>query len=159
MKGLSSMERTVLECIGHHKLSYEVIQFQTGLSENVCFNIIQALIIRGLLRSENGFYRINDYISPLMMEELNGLEAKKAESLEFIEAAIEQDADRIFRFQKIAMNERDEKIFKAMLLNLESFLKDVHQKTQSSVPLKDRKIIFWGMGDNQKLIKKIMVGN
>jgi hypothetical protein len=158
MRGLSSLERVVLEVIGNQKLSYEVVQAQSGLQENVCFNIIQALIIRGILRMENGNYKVNENISPLMMDEINGIESRKAESLELIEAVLDQNQNRVFRFQKVAMDSRDEKIFVAMLSNLESFLKDAHQKAQSSVPVKDRKVVFWGMGEVHKLMNQVMMG-
>ena len=159
MRGLSSLERVVLECIGNQNLSYEEILFQSGLQENVCFNIIQALIIRGVLKTSKGNYIINDSISPLMMEEMNGVEARKAESLELIEAVLEREHDRIFRFQKVAMDERDAKIFKAMLSNLESFLKDAHQKAEKNVPLKNRQIVFWGMGALLPMMNQVMRGN
>lgn len=158
MKGLSSLERVVLECIGKGHLSYDEIHKQTGLHENVCFNIIQALIIRGVLKNLSGKYKINETISPLMMEELNGPEAKKVESLELMEAVVEQDSERIFRFQKIAMDSRDEKIFLAMLSNLDSFLKDSHKKAQSTTPLKDRKVVFWGVGNVQTLMTQLIEG-
>ena len=158
MRGLSSLERVILECIGLESLSYEEVQAQAGLQENVCFNILQALIIRGILKSEGGRYRVNEKISPLMMEEINGIEARKAESLELMEAILEQKGQRIFRFQKVAMDARDEKIFVAMLSNLESFLKDAHQKAKSSVPLKERKVVFWGMGEVQSLMNQVMTG-
>ncbi len=158
MRGLSSLERVVLECVGKNSLSYDQIQYQSGLQENVCFNIIQALIIRGILKLEGAQYRVSENISPLMMEEINGYEARKAESLELIEAVVDQDSEKIFRFSKIAMDSRDEKIFIAMLSNLESFLKDSHQKAQSSTPLKDRKVVFWGMGNVEKLMNQVIVG-
>jgi hypothetical protein len=158
MRGLSSLERVVIECIGKQGLNYEEVQRQSGLQENVCFNILQALIIRGVLKNETGKYKMNEHISPLIMEELNGLQARKAESLELMEAVLEQDEERIFRFQKIAMDSRDEKIFLAMLSNLESFLKDAHMKAQSTVPVKERKVVFWGVGEVQKLMKQVMVG-
>lgn len=158
MRGLSSLERVILETIGKQTLSYEVIQAQSGLQENVCFNIIQALIIRGIIRAEGTGYKINENISPLMMEEINGVEARKAESLELIEAVLDQKENRVFRFQKIAMDSRDEKIFLAMLTNLESFLRDAHSKAQATVPLKDRKVVFWGVGDVQKLMNQVITG-
>lgn len=158
MKGLSSLERIALECVGNQIRSFEEIHYHSGLQENVCFNILQALIIRGLLRLENGGYKINENISSLIMEEINGIEAKKAETLELIEAVLEQQEPRIFRFQKVALDSRDEKIFLAMLANLDSFLKDAHQKAQSQVVLKDRKVIFWGVGEVNKLLNQIIVG-
>jgi hypothetical protein len=59
-------------------------------------------------------------------------------------------------FQKIALDQRDEKIFKAMLWNLESFLKDAHQKSRSHIPVKNRKIIFWALGDVQKVVGELI---
>jgi hypothetical protein len=37
-------------------------------------------------------------------------------------------------------------------------LKDAHVKAQSSIPLKDRKVVFWGMGDVQKLMNQVIIG-
>jgi hypothetical protein len=158
MRGLSSLERVILESIGNKNLSYEEIQTQSGLQENVCFNILQAMMIRGILRFEHNNYKVNNNISPEIMEEINGIEARKAESLELIEATLDQKEQRIFRFQKVAMDSRDEKIFMAMLSNLESFLKDAHQKSQLTIPIKNRKVVFWGMGDVQKLMNQAMLG-
>jgi DNA-binding IclR family transcriptional regulator len=158
MRGLSSLERVILECIGTSKLTYEQVQEQSGLQENVCFNILQALIIRGVLQTEGGCYRVNSNISPLMMEELNGIEARKAESLELMEAVLDQNTERVFRFQKVAMDSRDEKIFLAMLSNLESFLRDANKKSEKSVPMKDRKVVFWGVGQVNTLMRQVMEG-
>lgn len=159
MKGLSSLERIILESLGKQVLVYEDIQMQTGLRENVCYNVLQALIIRGLVSTDGARYRIAETLSPLMMEEINGKEAKQAESLEMIEAVVGQKDERVFRFQKIAMDSRDEKIFVAMLSNLESFLADAHKKAQATVPMKDRKVVFWGMGDVKNLMTQIVMGN
>ena len=49
MKGLSSLERIILESLGKQVLAYEEIQMQTGLHQNVCFNVLQALIILAML--------------------------------------------------------------------------------------------------------------
>ncbi len=157
MKGLSSLERVILECVGACPMTYEDILRQTGLQENVCFNLLQALLIKGLLRSQAGQYRIAD-ISPVMMEELNGPEARKAESLELIEAVLEQESDKVFKIMKIALDPRDEKIFLAMLSNLDSFLKDAHRKAQASVAVKNRRVVFWGVGEVERLLKQIMIG-
>ncbi|MFL5783447.1 MAG: hypothetical protein ACJ76H_02485 [Bacteriovoracaceae bacterium] len=157
MKGLSSLERSVLECLGKKGLTYEEIQVQSGLHENVCFNIIQALIIRGVLATDGVRYRINDNLSPLIQDEINGLEAKLAESMELIEAVIEQP-NRNFKFAKIAMDSRDEKIFLAMLSNLETFLLDAHKKAEGSIPLKERKVVFWGVGEVHSLMHQMIRG-
>lgn len=158
MKGLSSLERIILESIGKGVLVYEEIQKQSGLNENVCYNIIQALIIRGLVKTDGIKYRISESLSPLIIEEINGKEAKEAEYVELMEAVVDLQGDRVFRLQKIAMDSRDEKIFVAMLSNLESFLADAHKKAHASVSVKDRKVVFWGMGNIDKIITQIVTG-
>ena len=158
MKGLSSLERIILESIGKGVLVYEEIQKQSGLNENVCYNIIQALIIRGLVKTDGIKYRISESLSPLIIEEINGKEAKEAEYVELMEAVVDLKGDRVFRLQKIAMDSRDEKIFVAMLSNLESFLADAHKKAHASVSVKDRKVVFWGMGNIDKIITQIVTG-
>lgn len=156
MKGLSSLERIVLESINKKSLNYDEILYQTGLHANVCFNIIQALVIRGILKIENSSYYISENISPLMMEDMNGIHAKHAESLEMIEAVVEGKENRTFRFQKVAMDERDEKIFLAMLSNLDSFLADAHRKAEKQTPFKERKVVFWGVGEVQNLMNQLI---
>lgn len=157
MKGLSSLERIILEGLGKQTMVYEEILNQTGLQENVCFNVLQALVIRSLVTTDGVRYRISDRLSPLMLEEINGTEAKQAESLEMIEAIIEQQ-DKLFRFQKVAMDERDHKIFVAMLSNLESFLADANKKAKGSTALKDRKVVFWGIGEVKSVMNQIVHG-
>lgn len=156
MRGLSSLERIILESIGTKIRSFEEIHHSSGLQENVCFNLLQALIIRGIVKTTQGNYHVSETISPLLMEELNGVEARKAESLEMIEAILDQSSDRIFRFQKVALDARDEKIFLAMLSNLDSFLRDANAKAERHTQLKERKVIFWGVGEVQKVMKQVM---
>jgi hypothetical protein len=158
MKGLSSIERIILECLGKHRLTYNEIQLQTGLHENVCFNVLQALIIRNLVTTDGVHYRVSERLSPLMMEEINGADSKVAETLELVEAVVETNSNKVFKLRKVAMDERDEKIFLAMLTNLEAFIADAHKKAEKVVPLKERKIVFWGMGEVQTLMNQIVTG-
>lgn len=158
MRGLSSLERVILECIGKQSFTYEEIKNQSGLHENVCFNVLQALIIRGILATDGVQYRVSEALSPLMLEEINGRDAKEAECLELIEAVVEQKTNSLFRFKKVAMDQRDEKIFLAMLSNLECFLADAHKKAEATIPLKERKVVFWGVGQVQSLMSQLVTG-
>lgn len=158
MKGLSSLERVILETISRNKLSYEEILQQSGLMEHVCFNLLQTLIIRGLITTDGYTYQQKENLNPLIHDEINSQESKIAEALELIESVVGQTEKRLFRFQKVALEPRDEKIFIAMLSNLESFLIDSHKKSHSSIPLKDRKIIFWGIGDVKNALNQMIRG-
>ena len=159
MKGLSSLERVILESIGKEVLGYEEIKLQAGLTENVFHNVLQALIIRGLISMDGTKYQISQKISPLIIEEINGNLAKEAEYLELIEAVIYQKPKKVFHLQKVAMDSKDEKIFGALLYNLESFLADAHKKAVKSTSVKERKVIFWGMSDVESLMTQIVSGN
>ena len=159
MKGLSSLERVVLESIGKEILGYEEIRLQSGLLENVFHNVLQALIIRGLISTDGRKYQIAQIISPLILEEINGKLAKEAEYLELIEAVIHQKPKKVFHLKKVAMDSKDEKIFGALLYNLESFLTDAHKKAEKSTSIKERKVIFWGMSDVESLMTQIISGN
>jgi hypothetical protein len=159
MKGLSSLERVVLESIGKETLGYEEIRLQSGLLENVFHNVLQALIIRGLISTDGRRYQIAQIISPLILEEINGKLAKEAEYLELIEAVIHQKPKKVFHLKKVAMDSKDEKIFGALLYNLESFLTDAHKKAEKSTSIKERKVIFWGMSDVESLMTQIISGN
>lgn len=158
MKGLSSLERVIIETIARNKLTYEEIQRQSGLMEHVCFNLLQTLIMRGLITTDGINYQQNDNLSSLVSEEINSQDSKIAEALELIESVVEQKENRLFRFQKVALEPRDEKIFLAMLSNLETFLIDSHKKSHGIIPVKNRKIIFWGIGDVQNALNQMLRG-
>lgn len=158
MKSLSSLERIILECIGSKQLSYQEVQSQTGLYENVCFNLLQSLILQGLLQTQNGLYQACENIPSEFMNEINCTISKNMESIEMIEATIEHREDSTFRFKKIALDERDEKIFLAMLSNIDSFLQDAHKKSEKYIPIKNRKVIFWGMGEVHNLMNHMILG-
>lgn len=158
MKGLSSLERVLLETLGKEKMTFDQIYQSSGLHENVCFNIIQALVIRGLVSTDGARYRISEKLSPLIVEEINSPESKQGEIFELMEAVVEKEFNKSFKIQKIAMDDRDQKIFKAMLMNLDSFLKDAHKKSQGTVMMKDRQVVFWGMGQVQEVMNQILQG-
>ncbi len=71
----------------------------------------------------------------------------------------ETPSDKVFKFKKVAMDSRDEKIFKAMLINLESFLNEAHKKAEKLTPLNEQKIIFWGMANTNQLLNQIIKVN
>lgn len=158
MKTLSSLERTILECIDKKEKSFQEILLQSGLKEHVCHNLLQSLIFRGLIKTNGRIYQIRPDISLSTLNELNGQEAKHAESMEMIEAIIQCHTERVFKLKKIALDSKDEKIFLALLSNLETFLSDVHKKNAKNMTFKERKIIFWGMGEIEQVMNQMTRG-
>ena len=95
MKGLSSLERIILEGIGKGVLVYEEIQKQTGLNENVCYNILQALIIRGLVKTDG--IRVIDYIEkPINISLVNaGIYCLNPKIIDLIDAGKQFDMSEL----------------------------------------------------------------
>lgn len=154
MTGISSLERLILESLNTTSLTYSEIKRETGLRENICFNITQALIIRGLIKTDGVYYSLAKDLSKEMLELINGREAKSFEALELIESVVDQE-EKNFRIQRVALDQKDEAIFNALLSNLESFLKDAHKKSHKDIPLKSRKVIFWGMENMNTIINQL----
>lgn len=158
MKGLTVVERIIIESLEKRTLSYQEVQNQTGLQDNICFNVLQALILKGLVITDGRNYTMSKHLTEELLEVVNNQEKKKGETLEYIEAMTEYRGQHNFHFKKVALDSRDEKIFKAMLLNLESFLADAHRKSEKEVLLKDQKVVMWAMGDLEQLVNQILTG-
>lgn len=158
MNGLTVLERTILEIICNNKRDFFEILEHTGLNEGVCFNILQSLIMRGIITTDNKYYSINKNISPDIMNEINGPETKLNESLEIVESIIKNKKDLSFKIQKVALDERDEKIFRAMMINLEQFLTDAHKKSSKNILHKNYNVVFWGMGQVDQIARQIISG-
>ena len=155
MKGLSVLERVIMESLGNKELCFGDVVNETGLEESICFGVLQSLLVQGLIKITAGSYSINPHIPQERLLQLNGREAKKIESLEMIEDIVSNDHQNNFLFNKVALDEKDEKILLAMLKNIELFLKESNQKSQNRIKTKDRKIIFWGVADQLTTIKNI----
>lgn len=154
MKGLFIHERVILESLSKTPLDFETLQKKTGLQDDMSFRIIQGLIIKGLIQNESGQLCLSHKIPQGQLEELNGPEARKLESLEFIEKVIQKDSKDHFHLQRFALAKSEEKILRAMIYNLESFLKECHQKNHKSIQVKDHTLFFWGLESIDFLLKE-----
>lgn len=113
---LSNPEREVvktLESIGNW--TYDNLRAVTSFPEAMLFNVLQALIIRGIVKTNGQTYTLTD---------------KQEDTME----TVKTQANEVNKeFQNIAMDARDFKIYMAMMSNLESFVKDAHQKAKNSL--------------------------
>ena len=153
---ITSIERFILETIENDHKTFQQILNESGLQENTCFNTLQALVIKNIISTNGIYYFINKNLTKEIVEKINSPRSKIQESVELIENYLNSSGDD-FVISKVAMNDKDHKIFKAMLKNMESFLKDCHLKTKNEVSYKDRTFVFWGLTKNQKIINE-MVG-
>jgi len=154
MKSLSTVERIILEALDTNSRSLAQIQEQTGLSENMTFNLLQALIIRGLVGYESNGYHIGKHIPLEMIHQLNSERSKRLEALELITTMIESPRGEEFKMRKVYLEGADEKIFKSLLIQMESLLSDASKKKKGN--LKDSKVIFWAYDSYGPLIQRLV---
>src|SRR5690606_17623443 len=151
---ITSIERFVLETIDNKQMSYDEIKNECGLKDNVCFNTLQALVIKNIVTTNGATYTINKNISSENISKINHPIHKAQESSELVESFLLTSKDA-FVLSKVALNEKDQKIFRAMLKNLEDFINDCHKSNKKNISYKDRSFIFWGMTKNQHLINEV----
>lgn len=151
---ITSIERFILETLESKEMTYEKIKDESGLKDNVCFNTLQALVIKNIVITNGAFYSINRKLCLESVKKINSPLHKTQENNELLEHFLLTQKDS-FVLTKVAMNEKDQKIFKAMLKNLESFVKDCHHSNQAEISYKERSFVFWGMTKNENIIKEI----
>lgn len=153
---ITSIERFILETVENEMKTFNDILNESGLQENVCFNTLQALVIKNIISTNGLHYFINKNIPKGTVERINSSRFKNQESLELIEHFLNTTTED-FIISKVALNNKDYTIFKAMLKNLDSFIKDCHSRAKKEIQYKDRTFVFWGMTKNENIIKE-MVG-
>lgn len=154
MKGLSTIERIVLEALDTNNKSLKEIQQETGLTENMTFNLLQALIIRGLVGYESSGYHLGRHIPAEIITNLNSESSKKLEALELITSMIESPQDEVLKLRKVYFDGSDEKIFKSLLIQLESLINEASKKKKGT--LKESKVIFWAYDSYSSLIQRMV---
>ena len=114
---ITSIERFILETLESRQMSYEEIRNECGLKDNVCFNTLQALVIKNIISTNGAYYMINKNISKESINQINHPLHKAQESSELFDSFLLTSKES-FILTKVALNEKDQKIFNAMLTNL-----------------------------------------
>lgn len=141
------LERMILESINKSDKTLGQLQDDTGLEASICMNVVYSLLAKNLVLTKNNVYRINTNLCESIIAELRNQKNRAVEVntlvRECVKASIVEGQDT-FKFKKVYMTEKEKKLFKAMLYNLESFLAGLDNKGGKT---KEETFIFWG-GDN-----------
>ena len=154
MKGLSTIERVILEALDTKNKSLREIQVETGLTENMTFNLLQALIIRGLVGYESNGYHIGKHIPLEIVQSLNSESSKRLEALELLTSMVESPRNEEFKMRKVHLDGADEKLFKTLLIQMESLIQEASKKKKGD--LKNSKVIFWAYDTYGPLIQRMV---
>ncbi len=148
---ISALERYILESIVKENKTLSQLHFDTSLCPKIIEKTLQKLIEKQLiLKKKNHFH--------LQTQNLKILEKRPPEqrALELnqivkdsIKNAMIKKTDGEFNFNKVYLNEKDHKIFEAMIRNLEDFLSGA-QKYKG--PTSKEVLFFWGLKSYRKII-------
>lgn len=151
---INLVERLVLESLQARKKNISELETCTSLNRELIQTILQSLISKSLIITEETKYRVNNNLSKAIKDGLNNSLDIKIELAEILNATYNlRKGDTFLKLQKVHMNEKEEKLFHGMLYNMESFLKNLEKKDEK---LSKKKVIFWGGGNYGKLINNYL---
>lgn len=152
MYNFTVLERMVLESINKSGKTLDEVQEDTGLGAELCLNVVFSLSAKNLIVTKADKYLINENLCEGILSELKDAQNKAVELNMLVRECVKDTiigGGESFGFKKVYMDEKEKKLLKAMLYNLESFLdglKDNKGKT------KDETFVFWGKENYGKAI-------
>jgi hypothetical protein len=153
---LTILERMVLETLQLRGKKLSEISENTSVEKNLLNQIIQSLLCKGLIKVEDKKYFVNTILKQEIKNELSDSVSLMSEVNEIINSclrkAIQNESKTSFKLKKVNMSEREEKIYKGLVYNMESFLSSLN-KTEN---IKDQKIVFWGEGNYEDIKNNII---
>lgn len=152
MYNFTILERMVLESINKAAKSLDDIQEDTGLAGELCLNVVFSLSAKNLIVSKAGKYAFNANLCEGIIAELKDSQNRAVELNMLIRECVKDTImgdGQSFSFKKVYMNEKEKKLLKAMLYNLESFLEGLKENKGKT---KDETFVFWGNENYGKAI-------
>ncbi|MEX1099320.1 MAG: hypothetical protein WEB87_02770 [Bacteriovoracaceae bacterium] len=147
MYNFTILERMILESINKSDKTVDAIQADTGVDTGACVNVICSLLAKNLVVQKNNIYQFNQSLGPAIVAELNDRRNLTVEINTLVRECVKMsllENQSSFKFKKVYMNEKEKKLLKAMLYNLETFLEGLKQ---NKGPTKEETFVFWG-GEN-----------
>lgn len=151
------LERIVIESISKGEDTLESIQKDTSLDYSLVLNITARLIQQGLIKYKEGKYSI--YKNEIAWQKVNRGESVAVELKEIAEGMIDNyffDKEKnILKLQKVYISEKEEKILKSLLDNIESFITNIRadqKKRKVRKETQSQKVIFWAYSEYRDLL-------
>jgi hypothetical protein len=146
---ITCIERYVIESIGKNSLTMLEIEKSTGLKKDLLNLLIQEFLASDILNYDRARYSLNFKNYKKSVRNKEHLSSEVAQIVESCFLAEESQ----FHLKKIHLNERDEKIFNALVKNVEHFLESVEVTNQN---IKEKQVFFWGGGNYENICNNIL---
>ena len=146
-------ERMLLECLLTGDQTLPSIKVQCQLEQTAASNILQSLVSKNLVVIKNKKYTLNNELSSSMRQELHSSSDLLIEVSEILNSCVRETISKSdakpFKMKKVSMTAREQKIYKGLLYNMESFLTSVSNDDKN---IANQTIIFWGEQNYGKVI-------
>ena len=153
MLSINLIERIIMDSIYKQERSFEEIESDTTLPVPVIENCLMTLLSKSIITKKLNKYYFNTDLTPEAIKAINSESNKlKAKKL-ILDEVISNSSNEDINFYKVSLNEREEKIFKGLLYNVEEFLKSVALDKESKTT--NEKIIYWGESTYGKVINNL----
>ena len=153
------IERYVLECLGNTSKSLDEITFMSKINKNIVGNTLTSLLTKNIILKTGTKFQINNELTPSQIKELQSKENKYFEISEIITSCLRTQTnkvlneDSIFKFKKVLLTSKEEKILNGLLYNLEAFIDSIPKKQTN---IADQKILFWGGGRYETITSNVL---
>lgn len=157
MKKLLMIERAILEsCTTKGRTIFEIAH-DTGLELSIVSALCVRLSRRGILERQESRYFVLSNAQELV--DANLPENLKMEVSDLTSALVENyfadQENKVLKLQKVYVDKSEELILKSLLNQLSLFIRDLQQeKSRRNTELKRQKVIMWGYGNYEDLIRK-----
>lgn len=153
---ISPIERLILESISKRaKNTLDLIE-DTKIEQNIIMNIVQSLLIKNLIVLKQRRYHINQNLNKELIHQLQNEQNMLIEISQIVKLTIKKslnNKDNSFKYKKVYMSPDEEKLFKALLYQLENFLAGLSNKKGNTY---QQKIIFWGNNTYESLASDML---
>jgi hypothetical protein len=123
MSGITTVERIVLESLGQAPKDIPRLMADTRLELRFLANVLHALTLRGLVVQDGAGYACNRHLPAAEIEEMNAPLHRRGEALELLGGLL--GGENRMRVQKAWMTDKDRTILRALLKNVEDFVKNL----------------------------------
>ncbi len=159
MENLLTFERVVLESIAKGNKLLNTIQTDVGLELSLVLSIVSKLLRKGLIMKTGSSYELlhND----IAWKKVSKIEGQREEVNEITESLVDlffNKGGAHLKLQKVYLSKSDEKIFNALLYNVESFINGItkdQRERGEKIHSKDKKIVMWGHTTYEKILNNL----
>ncbi len=153
---LTIIDRLIIETIQKKTFTLEELQINTKLQRSILESSLFELITKELVINTHQGYTLAENIENDLALNFNTIDSLHNELTDITQTCIRnrlENDQKTFQLKKVYMNSSEEKIFRGLLYNLNSFLDSLDSKNKKT---SSKKIIFWGEDSYENICNSIL---